>query len=401
MSAPGIEIVNDLCQGCTLCVKACPFGAISMHERKAVIDYDACTLCGACVSICERFGAIVSHLDEAGHSLTDGGDVWVLAEVTSCGRLSHPSAELLGKARQLAARLGVNACAVILGQQILKAAHEALHYGATAVYVGSSEALRDFKDEPYCRILARAIKVYRPQIVLGAATAIGRAVLPRVAILCETGLTADCTGLDIDPASGLLLQTRPAFGGNIMATIQCRTKRPQMATVRPGVFHLPERVDHSSGRMIELPVEKEDLASGIEWLDAVSHNEGSGGLRDAEIIVTAGAGVGGPDGVSLVAQLAHAMGGILGASRAVVDAGWAAYAHQIGQSGSTVQPRLYVACGVSGAVQHIVGMQNSETIVAINRDSDAPIFKFADIAIVGDVMDIVPAILRKLKHHSP
>lgn len=222
-------------------------------------------------------------------------------------------------------------------------------------------------------------------------------MLPRVAVLVHTGLTADCTSLDIDPRTGLLRQTRPAFGGNILATIVCRHKRPQMATVRQGVLPCPQPDPQpAAARLESLEVAEDEVASALECLGFEPAGAGGADLHQAEIIVTAGSGTGGPEGVALVRELAAALGGALGASRAVVDAGWLPYDQQIGQTGTTVQPRLYIACGVSGAIQHLVGMQNSETIVAINRDSDAPIFDCADYAVVGDLQDIVPAWLDEL-----
>lgn len=396
MSRPEVEIIPELCKGCTLCVKACPFAAIGMREGKAVIDYDACTLCGACVSICKQFGAIVSHTGEGVVQRPHRGDVWVFCETLSSGKLARSSAELLGKARDLAAALEVSVGAVLIGSDLADAAGEAICYGADTVYSASSPSLDKFVDEPYAVLTCKAAREYQPQILLGAATAVGRAVLPRAAILLDTGLTADCTELTIDPETKLLLQTRPAFGGNIMATIQCRDKRPQMATVRPGVLPAPEPHRERAGKVVDLPVADADLSTGLRWLESRFKGEGTGGLRDADLIVTAGAGVGGVDGVRLVEKLAEELGGVLGASRAAVDAGWVPYAHQVGQTGMTVQPAVYIACGVSGAIQHIVGMQNSTTIVAINRDSEAPIFNYADVGIVGDVLEVVPALLRQL-----
>jgi electron transfer flavoprotein alpha subunit len=237
---------------------------------------------------------------------------------------------------------------------------------------------------------------YAPRILLGGATAVGRALLPRVAVEVHTGLTADCTQLEIDPDSGLLLQTRPAFGGNLLATITCAAHRPQMATVRPGVFPAPPPDPARTGEIVRVPVPAAWCAPSCAWLAYRPRAAADLDLRSAEVIVAAGFGVGGPKGVALVQELAVALGGVLGASRAVVDAGWVSYPHQVGQTGITVQPRLYVACGVSGAIQHLVGMQNSATIVAINRDPEAPILRMADIALAGDLFEIIPELLRQL-----
>ncbi len=399
MSKPSIEILRDRCVGCGLCVKACPFGAISMRERRAEIDYSVCTLCGACVSSCRTYQAIADHRSaEATAPAEPASDVWVYCERDG-EELLPVSRELLGEARRLASERGTAVVAMLIGHELAKSAEEAARYGADAVKVADHPGLEFYLDEPYARILAGAIRRGTPEILLGGATAVGRALLPRVAVMVHTGLTADCTSLDIDPETGLLRQTRPAFGGNILATILCRHKRPQMATVRAGVLPCPQPDRRRTAARVEsLEVAESDLASALECLGFKPAGTGGADLHEAEIIVTAGSGTGGPEGVALVRELAEALEGALGASRAVVDAGWLPYEHQIGQTGTTVQPRLYIACGVSGAIQHLVGMQNSETIVAINRDPDAPIFDYADYAVVSDLHDIIPAWLNELRH---
>lgn len=398
MSKASIEILRDRCVGCGLCVKACPFGAISIREGLAEIDYSVCTLCGACVSSCRTYQAIADHRSEETAPDESVGDVWVYCECDG-GELLPVSRELLGEARRLASVRGAAVVAVLIGHELAAAAEEAALYGADAVKSADHSALKFYRDEPYARILAGEIRRGTPEILLGGATAVGRALLPRVAVMVHTGLTADCTSLDIDPQTGLLRQTRPAFGGNILATILCRQKRPQMATVRAGVLPTPQPDRRrTAAHMESLEIAESSLASALECLGFESVGTGGADLHEAEIIVTAGSGTGGPDGVARVRELAEALGGALGASRAVVDAGWLPYDHQIGQTGTTVQPRLYIACGVSGAIQHLVGMQNSETIVAINRDPDAPIFDHADYAVAGDIHDIIPAWLNELRH---
>lgn len=325
---------------------------------------------------------------------TASREVWVFGETLTSGSLTHVAAELLGAASDLAAATGGTVCAVLIGDSLVRGIAEAGAFGASRVYVAESASLARYDDERYAAILAELIRQHRPAILLGGATAIGRALLPRVAVLVHTGLTADCTQLAIDPKTGLLLQTRPAFGGNLMATITCASHRPQMATVRPGVLKAPAPQSGRQAEVIRVPVG--DLPSHLRWLEFRPRTRKGVDLRSAEIIVTAGFGCGGPPGVKLVAQLAEALGGVLGASRAVVDAGWVEYPHQVGQTGMTVQPKLYVACGVSGAIQHLVGMQNSETIVAINKDSEAPIFRHADVAVTGDLLEVIPELLRQL-----
>jgi len=380
-------------------VKACPFGAIAVCRRKAVIAYDRCTFCGACVAACRKFKAI--ERDESAHEgVVAHRDVWVIAETGADGGLARVSRELLGVARGLADALGVSVAAVLIGENLGGAAAQAIAAGADRVHLAEHPGLRVFLDEPQAAVVADLIRREQPEIVLGGATARGRALLPRVAVLVRTGLTADCTRLAIDVGSGRLLQTRPAFGGNLLATIVCEERRPQMATVRPGVFPVPVADPGRRGVVSRVDVPPARLASGVEWLDVRGREAQGEDLHAARVVVTAGRGVGGPDGVRLVASLAAALGGTLGASRSVVDAGWVEYGRQVGQTGVTVQPAVYIACGVSGAIQHVVGMQNSGTVVAINRDPSAPIFAQADIGIVGDVFEVVPALIEQLGNRA-
>jgi len=331
------------------------------------------------------------------------GPVWIIAEPAgTADGVRDVSLELLGVARRLSTDLkaATGPTAVLIGHELDRAAATLAMFGAEVVLAADSPDLAVFRDESFAGILADMIRTYQPQIVLGGATAVGRALLPRVAVQVRAGLTADCTDLEIDPETGLLLQTRPAFGGNILATIVCRTHRPQMATVRPGVFPRPERLDDApvQANVVRWPVSPSDPMAAVKRLLAFHRREGGGGeLREARIVVSAGYGVGGPGGVELVQRVAELLGGALGASRAAVDAGWVDYRHQVGQTGVTVQPDLYIACGISGAVQHVAGMQNSGTIVAVNRDPDAPIFQYADIAVVGDVFDVLPELLKVLE----
>lgn len=396
---PRIRILAERCRGCRLCVNACPFGAIRMEGKKAVIDYDRCTLCGACVPICKRFGAIADAGGAApAVAARRRGEVWVFCEPEpEHGGLMPVSRELLGLAPVLAEALGVAPAAILIGDELEACARECIAYGARTVYLAEAPELARYDDRRWAAVLADLVRSRQPEILLGGATAIGRALLPRVAVEVHTGLTADCTDLAIDPTTGLLQQTRPAFGGNILATITCERHRPQMATVRPAVLPRPQADPARQGRVERVPVDPTRLPPALDWVRFVPRPGSNVDLREADVIVSAGYGVGGPAGVRLAAELATALGGVLGASRAVVDAGWLPYAHQVGQTGVTVQPKVYVACGISGAIQHVVGMQNSGMIVAINRDPQAPIFQMADYAVVADVLEVIPLLLRELR----
>ncbi len=392
----GIQVITEKCVGCGICVKSCPYGAITMEEKLATIDHDVCTLCGACVGAC-KFDAIVLRRERGGtEDLAAYRGVWVVAEQKG-GKVQSVTYELLGAGRSLADQREVELGAVLIGDGLSDAAAELITRGADKVYLVQSPELAEFLDEPYSRILARLIREKKPEIVLTGATTIGRSLIPRVAAEIYTGLTADCTGLAIDPERGLLLQTRPAFGGNIMATIVCENYRPQMATVRHKVMKEAEADPSRKGEVIEVEVKPEDCLSRTRFLETVEELGYAVNIAEADIIVSGGRGMKGPENYALLQELADLLGGAVGASRAAVDSGWIPYSHQVGQTGKTVQPKLYIACGISGAIQHLVGMQSAETIVAINRDPAAPIFTVADYGLVGDLFEIVPALIKQLK----
>ena len=392
----GIQVITEKCVGCKLCLKSCPYGAISMEEKLAVIDYGLCTLCGACVGAC-KFDAIVLRRVRGGtEDLASYRGVWVVAEQKG-GVIQSVTYELLGAGRSLADQREVELAAVLIGDNLEKAAAELIERGADKVYLAQAPALVEFLDEPYSRILSRLIREEKPEIVLTGATAIGRSLIPRVAAEVYTGLTADCTGLEIDPERGLLLQTRPAFGGNIMATIVCENYRPQMATVRHKVMKEAAVDPSRKGEIVTVEVKDQDCLSRTRFLETVEELGYAVNIAEADIIVSGGRGVKGPENYPMLQELAQLLGGAVGASRAAVDSGWIPYSHQVGQTGKTVQPQLYIACGISGAIQHLVGMQSAETIVAINRDPAAPIFTVADYGLVGDLFEIVPALIKRLK----
>ena len=391
-----IEIIQEKCVGCGACLSACPYGAISLADNLAVIDDDKCTLCGACVASC-GFEAILLRKDRMEKAdLSDYRGVWVFAEQKG-GKVQSVSYELLGEGRKLADALGVELAAVIIGHDIEPACQDLICRGADKVYSVSDPSLENFHDEPYAAVMAELIKEYKPEIVLGGATTIGRALIPRVAIKVHTGLTADCTGLAIDEERRILLQTRPAFGGNIMATIICPNHRPQMATVRHKVMKEAGSVPNRTGEIIRKSYPPKMLASRTAVQKVVEEISNTIKLTEADIIVSGGRGLKAAENFKLIEDLAKTLQGAVGASRAAVDAGWIPYSHQVGQTGKTVAPKLYIACGISGAIQHLVGMQSSDCIVAINKDPEAPIFKVATYGIVGDLFEVVPALTRRLQ----
>lgn len=390
-----IEVLEDRCVGCALCVKACLYDAIEMVDGVAVIK-DNCTLCGACVDAC-KFDAIIlrkEHREAA--PVEDYSGVWVVAEQRD-GEIHGVSYELLGRGRELADVRGARLGAVLLGSGVLDSAARLIERGADVVYVVDDPALEHYLDEPYANAVAALIEKHRPEIVLTGATSIGRSLIPRVAIQVRAGLTADCTGLDIDDEKGLLLQTRPAFGGNIMATIVCPNHRPQMATVRHKVMTAMEADASRKGEVVREEIPAALLSTTAEFVEFVKDTTQTVNIAEADIVVSGGRGLGGPENFPMLEELADALGGAVGASRAAVDAGWIPYSHQVGQTGKTVQPKLYFACGISGAVQHLAGMQSSKVIVAVNKDPDAPIFKIATYGIVGDVFEVIPQLTRRLK----
>jgi electron transfer flavoprotein alpha subunit len=390
-----INILIEKCIGCKLCVGACPFSAIKVEDKKAII-LDNCTLCGACVSSC-KFKAIDFQKDEVvgTYDIASYKGVWVFGEQKN-GVPAGVALELLGEGRKLADKLETSLSVVLLGHDVSETANTLIAYGADTVYMVDHPSLINFNDEPYSDIFVQLINKYKPEIILLGASTYGRSLAPRVSSRINTGLTADCTSLEIDPEKKILLQTRPAFGGNLMATIICPNHRPQMSTVRPKVMKPIEPDTARKGEIIKPDVLiPDDVKSNVK--DIVSNVCEMVNLTEADIIVSGGRGLGDPKNFSVIEDLARVLGGAVGASRAAVDAGWIEYSHQVGQTGKTVGPKVYFACGISGAVQHLAGMSSSDTIIAINKNPDAPIFKIATFGIVGDVLEVVPALVSEFK----
>ncbi|ESE30938.1 MAG: electron transfer flavoprotein subunit alpha/FixB family protein [[Eubacterium] brachy] len=322
-------------------------------------------------------------------------DIWVFAEQRQ-GKITPVVIELLGEGRKLADTKGIKLNAILLGKDVNGLAEELIAYGAETVYVADDPLLENFTTDGYTKVIVDAVNEIKPEIVLIGATNIGRDLAPRIASRLNTGLTADCTKLEIDPEDGKIKQTRPAFGGNIMATIICPDARPQMSTVRPGVMDKAVRNDDNKGNIVPLKYDIKESDIRTKIIEIVKHAVEKVSLTDANIIVSGGLGLQNADGFKLIEELADKLGGVVGSSRAAVDAGWIDKSHQVGQTGTTVKPNLYIACGISGAIQHLAGMKESSIIVAINKDPDAPIFSVADYGIVGDLYKVIPEIISEI-----
>ncbi len=389
-------LITKECIGCGACEPVCPFGAIEMKDGKATIN-EACTQCGACIDVCP-VGAIFREEEtkEVAMDKTQYKNVWVYIEVTE-GKVKNVGLELLGEGRKLADAMGGKLAGVLIGDKVESLSKDVFAAGADTVYLVEAPELAHYSTDGYAATFTDLIKTYKPSVILLGATNDGRDLGPRIACRIGTGLTADCTGLGIDEATGLVAWTRPAFGGNIMATILCPEHRPQMGTVRPSVFKRPEPDYAKKGEIIRIAskVKAEDIRTKL--IDIVRVCTVACNLEEAEIIVSGGRGLGKPENFCYVEDLANVLGAAVGASRAAVDAGWKPHMHQVGQTGKTVGPKIYFACGISGAIQHLAGMSSSDIIIAINKDPDAPIFKMADYGIVGDLTEVLPILTEEFK----
>lgn len=389
-----VKVIQEKCIGCGICIDTCPFDAIDMVDEKAVIT-DKCTACGNCKDVCPKEAIIMEEREKDIINIDEYKGVWVFAEQRE-GKLLNVSIELIGEGRKIADELDTELTAILLGKDVEDLAKQLIKYGADNVLYGESELLQIYTTDGYTKVICDLIKERKPEIMLIGATNIGRDLGPRISARIHTGLTADCTRLEVDKENRRLLQTRPAFGGNLMATIICPNHRPQMSTVRPGVM---EKAKYDESRLGNIEkfvpnLREEDIKAKV--LEVVKEAKAQIKLEEANIIVSGGRGLGNPEGFKLIEELAEKLGAVVGASRATVDAGWIDQSHQVGQTGKTVRPTLYIACGISGAIQHLAGMQESEVIVAINKDKNAPIFKIADYGVVGDVYEVLPELIEAL-----
>ena len=391
-----IIIDEDQCTGCGNCVDSCPYGAIELENNMAIV-LPNCNLCGICVESCpvEAITIVRDKESKEKIDLSQYKGVWVIAEHYK--KIVHKVAfQLLGKGRELANLLDSKLTFVILGSNFDEHIEDFSEYGMDEIIYIKSPLLKDYYSDLYVKVISELVKEHKPEIILIGATPTGRDFAPRVAKRLHAGLTADCTGLDINPDTKNLLQTRPTFGGNIMATIRTPFSRPQMATVRPGIFKAPIKIKKEVlVKVIDYNFTEEDSVSKI--IKVINTSKTPVNLEDAKIIVAGGRGVGSKENFKLIEDLANVLGAELGGSRITVELNWLDPDRQIGQTGITVSPKLYIACGISGAIQHIVGMENSDIIVAINKDPDAPIFNFAHYGIVGNLHEIIPILIKELK----
>jgi electron transfer flavoprotein alpha subunit len=391
-----IEVMRN-CTGCGICIKHCPFGVITIHNNRAQIG-EACTLCSSCVRICPVNAIKIERKKMTSTDLSQYKGVWVFVEQYGYD-IRKVTLELLSKGRELADKLDEELSAILLGTNVTKFTTTLAAYGVDKIYLAEHEVLEDYNADSFTDILTGAIVKYKPAIFLFGATIKGRELAPCVAARLRIGLTADCTGLEVDK-DRQLIQIRPAFGGNIMASIVSRT-RPQMATVRPNVMKIGEPDWTRTATIEQLTVELTSKAIRAQILDSVEETTTATlNIEEAAIIISGGRGLGSPNNLQIIEKLAEALGAAVGGSRPIVDSGWMPHQQQVGQSGKTVSPKLYIAIGISGVIQHIIGMRTSDIIIAINKDPEAPIFNIATYGVVGDLFKIVPALTQEIHNLS-
>ncbi len=409
-----IIVDKNTCTGCKLCKSVCLYDAIEIIDKKAKIG-ENCVFCGACIDVCKYNSISIQSENEIKKDFSEYSGVLVFIEQNN-SVISDVSFELLSEGRRLADKLQTNLYGLIIGYNLSESIKEIFLYGVDKVFIVDNEVFKNNIDDIFSKAFAQIVQKQKPDIVLGGATSFGRSLLPKVAAILKTGLTADCTSLEIDEQKKVLLQTRPTFGGNILATIITRNARPQMATVRPHVMEkkpINRQIQIISG----LDSNKDDINPLLEYsekiefininpdnfkskykLVSVEKEKGKSiNLTDYDIIVSGGRGLGCSENFKIIQELADLLGGAVGASRAAVDSNWISYPHQVGQTGKTVNPKIYFACGISGAIQHIAGMQTSDIIIAINKDPNAPIFKIANYGIVGDLFEVIPKLISRIK----
>lgn len=393
-----LKIDSDKCNACGLCVKSCPFGAIAVRDELAEAN-EQCTLCGACVNVCPQAALEIERRQVSVEELAQYQGVFVWAECEPGEARDVPKKvayEILAQGRKMADQLGEQLCAVVLGSDRLGALETLCHRGADRVLCCRHELLDRYSSDGFTNVLSAVIAKEKPSILLYGATPNGRDLAPRVAARMRLGLTADCTELGIDDQRQLI-QTRPAFGGNIMATIISPYTRPQTATVRPNVFAAAESNPSRPVVIEEVPVTLNKANIRTRLVEEIRLETDEEKIDEARILVSAGRGCQDQVNLDTIRKLARKLGGTLAGSRAIVELGWIPHSLQVGQSGTTVGPDLYVAIGISGAVQHVVGMSSSKKIIAINKDPDAPIFKIADLGIVGDALVIIPKLIEEIE----
>jgi electron transfer flavoprotein alpha subunit len=399
-----IKVDVEKCTGCSLCKNVCMYDAIEITGRKAVIN-ENCVFCSACIEPCKYDAIQITGLEADSKDFSGYSGVSVYLE-THENKIIDVGFELLSAAEILSGKLGVSLSAVLVCGEEPGNINDVFSFKLDRLYVVKGSIFENNIDDIFSKALVQVINRYKPEIFLAGATMFGRTLIPKVAAIIKTGLTADCTALSIDDEKKILLQTRPTFGGNILATIVTKNSRPQMATVRPHVMEIKKSANFADGHGLNtenkekieyIQLDESKFRTKYKLTGIEKETEEKINLNDYDVIVSGGRGLGGSEKFAMLKELADLLGGVVGASRAAVDANWISYPHQVGQTGKTVNPKIYIAVGISGAIQHLAGMQTSDIVIAINKDPDAPIFKVANYGIVGDMFDIVPRLINRIK----